>query len=348
MWRTTLLWFAVIAAANAFGTSRLGSRIPPLLNDSTKVAITDGALEVPLGPDLPLSNIDIEIQYILDHRIFNPTHLFYGLYHCLWYQWLSPTAVIIDTQHRCETPNFPEIVIYVQPRPGSRLLTSVVTAKVLDQMLGQLANSDLHPGQFHATLTTRESPPVMIGQFWTDYAPNFVQTEVRRPAKLKSTPNISANIEDRSNTTHEVQPSTLSYESIRSRIDFHGESTRFRRILPKWWLVSFYSISKLLFRQTSSDVAYRLNAPLAAVRFNVRYDYRLVAQISARPVPLGRSPLTWEELMDGVATILEQVIVDQRFEAFNADIFKDDWLAATYVLSQHPIERLGLGNVEIE
>ena len=345
---TTFLLFAVIASANAFGSSRYRSLISPQPNDSVEVAINDGGLGLPIRPGV-LSDIHIDLNYHLARRVFNPTHLFSVLFICLVYAWSLPTVTFIINQYRCATPLYQEFAVEVRPLPGSRLLTTPIAGAVYDQMLAGLANSDLNPGLFLATLTTQDSPPIPIGHIWTSYETSIVPTKARHSIELESTPNASASVEDASNSTiMKLQPSPASNNHISATVRLNGRSTTYGPIQPKFWLKAFYHISKTLFRETSSDTAYRLNFPLAAVRFNVMRDYRLVSQVSSRPVPRGQSPLTWEELVAGIGRVLEKIIALQRFEAFEAEIFKDGWLAATYVLSQHPVVGLGEGDVETE
>lgn len=288
------------------------------------------------------------MRFHLARRVFNPTYLFSVLYTCLVFEWNIPTVVILSIPHGCAAPPYRAFSIQVQPVPGGRQLTTAVVAAVIDQMLGALANSELNPGLFHVLLTTQESPPAPIGRIWTTYAAGAVPTKVRHLMKLESTLNASAIVEDGLNTTMDIQSSLMFNSRISTTVRLNGQSARYGPILPKWWLNAFYHISKLLFRQTSSGMAYRLREPLAAVRFDVGRDYRLVAQVSSRRVPRGQNPLTWGELVAGIAPVLEEVIVEQRFEAFDAEIYKDGWLAAIYVLSQHPVGGPGSGDVEIE
>lgn len=68
--------------------------------------------------------------------------------------------------------------------------------------------------------------------------------------------------------------------------------------------------------------------------------FDLISQIKSARVPLGTIPPSWEDLMTGLVILLQEVVYMQRFEPFQAKIYKDSWLAAEAEVFLQPVKAL--------
>ena len=310
------------------------------LNNSTGLETNNSSLGVPLTPDDALSTINVVLTHELARQVFNPTQLFFNLYRCLAFYWKLQSVRIITIPRTFSTPDYPQHLIVVAPISGNRLFTSTVAAAVLDLLLREVALSGLNPEFFVAELTTRGFPAIPIGQIRTGYRSYTGATEIFSPLERNLTLNANALARRKSKENSIAQSLTVRNSHITVRVVLEGRHSFYGPITPSVWLTSFYRISYLLFRRTSShQVSNNPDHPslLAAIAHNFRHDYRLRANLITERVPAGKSPLVWSEVVDGVVAVLEQVIAAQRFEPFYAKIYKHDWEAATFHLWQGPI-----------
>ncbi|KAL8916885.1 MAG: hypothetical protein Q9208_008287 [Pyrenodesmia sp. 3 TL-2023] len=263
--------------------------------------------------------------------MFNPTHLYVNIYGYWVKFWTTSEVTPITNVLYLDSHWYPALGTTIEPISGNNRLTTAVAQAVLGLMLRKLTNWDteLSPALFEVTLATRGLPSIPIGRIRNTFRPGL------------NTPVI----DDTDTSTNKT--SILSDNGIRVRLEFNGHDPRYPRTTPKVWLNSFTRLSVSIFsRLTDSDLvpSDRIHASLVALSDEEGPNYRLIFQIVSRPIPAANAPLVWGEVTAGLLLILQKVIREQKFESFNAAIYKDGWVAATCAYCYAPKRSNGQGN----
>lgn len=340
MWKPIFFSIAMMAIVNTVGMGSSGTSVlaSPSTNDPVVIATNASSVQFPYRPDLSLRDISVHLKMILSPHVFNPTHLYWNTYGAWVYFWRSPEVTSINNVLQLASYQYPALGTTIEPISGNNRLTTAVAQAVLGLMLQKLTSTDaeLSPALFQATLATRGWPSIPIGRIRNTFRPGF-NTPVNDSPDTIIVPSASIN-----------KRSIVSNSEITVWLVFNGQDPRYPRITPKGWLHSFTRLSIWIFsRFTTSERVYSdgIHQSIVALSDEEGPDYRLILQIVSRPTPASKVPLIWEELAAGLLRILYNVIREQKFEPFDAFIYKDGRVAATCAYYYAPRTSSGQGNV---
>ncbi|KAI4144527.1 MAG: hypothetical protein L6R39_004138 [Caloplaca ligustica] len=288
-------------------------------HNNTIDAVTNASsLQVPLRPNIFLRDIRVNLRADPVRDLFNPTHLYFNLYFLLVVYWRFPDVDPITRVCDLRTHIYPSLDTSIEPVSGSVRLTTAVAATVFDMLLRRLSTYALVPTLFVATLTTRGTPPILIGQVQNHFWP-----------ELNSIGNVTTEAVSRTSTNGII---TLSNDVVAVRLRFKGQEPAYPPITPEKWLYDFRALSAQIYgvHASSDKVPFDAASPSVVFVYSQGPNYRLNAQINSTRTPAGKDPATWENVVTGLTTILQEVVYEQRFELLQASIYVDGRLAAKY------------------
>ncbi|KAL8895409.1 MAG: hypothetical protein Q9207_008186 [Kuettlingeria erythrocarpa] len=339
MWRPILLSFSllsIVGAVSASASSPL-SRPSPSDSDTVVVVTNSSSVRAPYRPEIVLRDINVQLRLILSPHVFNPTHLYWNIYGPWANFWRSSVVNPITDETVLVSNLYPALDTIIEPISSNNRLTTAVAQAVLGLMLQKSTDTDveLSPALFRATLSTRARPSIPIGRIVNTFTPGF-----------STTFNGSAGATTVSRASTKKR-STLSNGEISTFLIFNGQDPKYPRITPKTWLNSFTRLSLAIFSKVAaSDRVFSdgVHRNIVALSDEQGPDYRLIFHVVSRPTPASKVPLIWEELVAGLLLILQNVIREQKFEAFDGVIYKDGWVAATCAYYYVPNTSTGRGN----
>ncbi|KAL8712079.1 MAG: hypothetical protein Q9220_003512 [cf. Caloplaca sp. 1 TL-2023] len=267
------------------------------------------SLGVPIDPSA-FADLQYEIEAVPSPHAYNSSQLYFNLLVTEILFWRRPDVVPITETQIFRTRQYPSLAIVVERVLYESRFSTAAVAAALDLLRYRQLLGFLSPEIYTFSLTTRGPPFQPVGKIENVFLPE---------------PMSDKNVTTGSLLTIPAGAVTIKYSP-------RGQTPGYPIIIPLEWLYRFWRLTYTVFSKFSStdpivrgDPSFPQTLILDA---GSTKEQGLTFEITSASVPEGKSVPVWEELVVGIAMVLEEVVREQRFEPFDADIYKDDWLAA--------------------
>ncbi|KAL8836298.1 MAG: hypothetical protein Q9170_002971 [Blastenia crenularia] len=303
-----ILWYFAFAftrltsaASSSDGALSLNSL---LLNESWWTDLNASSFDVPIRPAVIARDTRIHITATPSPTSFRATELYFNIFSQMVNFWKLPEVRYMRATQYLATAQFPGLEVVIEPYGQIQRLTTAMTATVLSQLLSRLVMANLNPVTFVTTLTRRNPPPVPIGT-------------------------ISTAVTGRVDANENTYNASDSNDNMVVRLRYDGQKLEYLPITPAVFLHYFgmFTASILGAHSVSDLVAADPARPSVAISVAEGAKFRLYSQVN---VTREGPPLDWGDVIQGLNSVLENVVIHQRFELVSAEFVIEGRLAATY------------------
>ena len=314
MGKSLLLLLSLAYLCNALNIP-LSSRLTPLLSLTTSANLS--SLGAPIDPD-NFAFLDFGFDVKPSPHTYDPTQLALTLWVTQLIFWRRPDNVPISEAQLFHTSQYPSLFVLVAPAPPvpprAGFSTAVATAS-LDRLLWRLLAGPFIPAVYTLTVTTKAPLSIPIGSVQNTFSPEPVSdTRASNGSLIIQSP--SAN-----KTLLTIPPGAITIKHFP-----HGQTPGFPPVTPKQWLKMYTDMSRIAFEQVASDMIPIAWTSRPQVVFSDRINtdnYTLYSIVAWTSTPSGEGSPLWEELMVGLALVMQEVVHEQRFEPFDAEIYNN-------------------------